>query len=192
MHVQADEDMTKSTDLDAAYSGTTACMSLVHNGRVYTANVGDSGACLGRLGPTGRIQAVELSKYARPSEPQVWLSASTTQHYRVDWVMQIHLFSVSELHLSSLQQGMWFEHRPPPAPLPGVQWQACWGHRTAHARSVCLGSCYTSRWCKACLAGGQADRGGRRPGDAAQQARHLTVQSVHGRRPGGSRRRAAR
>ncbi len=80
MHVQADEDMTKSTDLDATYSGTTACMSLVHDGHVYTANVGDSGACLGRLGPTGRIQAVELSKYARPSEPQVWLSASTTQH----------------------------------------------------------------------------------------------------------------
>ena len=118
MHVQADEDMTKSTDLDATYSGTTACMSLVHDGHVYSANVGDSGACLGRLGPTGRIQGVELSKYARPSEPQVWLSASTTQHYRMGWAMQIHLFSVSVLHLSSLQQGMWSEHRPPPAPLP--------------------------------------------------------------------------
>ena len=52
-------------------------MAMVHNGCVYTANVGDSGACLGRLGPNGRIQAVEISKYARPSDPQV--NASSPQ-----------------------------------------------------------------------------------------------------------------
>ena len=68
---QADADLAHSTQLNAEYSGTTACMAMVHNGTVYVANVGDSGACLGRLGPTGRTQAVELSKYAKPNDPQV-------------------------------------------------------------------------------------------------------------------------
>lgn len=76
-HAQADEDMTKSTRMDAAYSGTTACMAVVHDGHVYTANVGDSGACLGRQGAHGRIQAVELTKYARPNDPQVAKASET-------------------------------------------------------------------------------------------------------------------
>ncbi len=75
MYVQADKDLAQSTQLNAEYSGTTACMAMVHNGCVYVANVGDSGACLGRLGPNGRIQAVEISKYARPSDPQVIASS---------------------------------------------------------------------------------------------------------------------
>lgn len=63
--------MEKSTTMDSSYSGTTACMAMVHNGYVYMANVGDSGACLGRLGSNGRIQAVELTTYARPNDPRV-------------------------------------------------------------------------------------------------------------------------
>ena len=63
--------MSKSTQMDSTYSGTTACMAMVHNGYVYAANVGDSGACLGRLGANGRIQGVELTKYAKPNDSQV-------------------------------------------------------------------------------------------------------------------------
>ena len=69
--MQTDLDMEKSKTMDSSYSGTTACMAMMHNGYVYMANVGDSGACLGRLGSNGRIQAVELTTYARPSDPHV-------------------------------------------------------------------------------------------------------------------------
>ena len=69
--MQTDLDMEKSKTMDSSYSGSTACMALVHNGYVYMANVGDSGACLGRLGSNGRTQAVELTTYARPNDPRV-------------------------------------------------------------------------------------------------------------------------
>ena len=99
--MQADEDMTKSSDLDATYSGTTACMTLVNDGHVYTANVGDSGACLGRLGPNGRIQAVELSKYAKPSDPQVWLSASLAQLHGKEWMKYTHVCICGTVELNA-------------------------------------------------------------------------------------------
>lgn len=78
---QADADLARSTQLNAEYSGTTACMAMVHNGTVYVANVGDSGACLGRLGPNGRTQAMELSKYAKPNDPQVIAGFAGTPYW---------------------------------------------------------------------------------------------------------------
>lgn len=56
---------------DAHYSGTTACMALVHLGQLFLANVGDSRAALGRLNPLGRIQGVPLTKDNKPEDPEV-------------------------------------------------------------------------------------------------------------------------
>ncbi len=72
--------MSKSAEMDSTFSGTTACMAMVHNGYVYAANVGDSGACLGRLGANGRIQGVELTKYAKPNDPQVGSNLTHSMH----------------------------------------------------------------------------------------------------------------
>lgn len=56
---------------DAHYSGTTACMALVHGGQLFLANVGDSRAALGRLNPLGRIQGVPLTQDNKPDDPEV-------------------------------------------------------------------------------------------------------------------------
>ncbi|CAL8463743.1 g3277 [Coccomyxa elongata] len=55
---------------DAHYSGTTACMALVHGGQLFLANVGDSRAALGRLNSLGRIQGVPLTQDNKPEDPE--------------------------------------------------------------------------------------------------------------------------
>lgn len=56
---------------DARYSGSTACMTLVHNGQLFLANVGDSRAALARLNPLGRIQGIPLTEDNKPNDPEV-------------------------------------------------------------------------------------------------------------------------
>jgi serine/threonine protein phosphatase PrpC len=56
---------------DARYSGSTACMALVHDGQLFLANVGDSRAMLARLNPLGRIQGIPLTQDNKPDDPEV-------------------------------------------------------------------------------------------------------------------------
>ena len=42
-------------------------------GHLITGNVGDSRAMLARRGPDGRMQGIELTRDAKPNDPQVWL-----------------------------------------------------------------------------------------------------------------------
>ncbi|KAK9917571.1 hypothetical protein WJX75_005896 [Coccomyxa subellipsoidea] len=55
---------------DARYSGSTACMALVHDGQLFLANVGDSRAMLARLNPLGRIQGIPLTQDNKPDDPE--------------------------------------------------------------------------------------------------------------------------
>lgn len=50
------------------YSGTTACYGLVIGDEVFLGNVGDSRAILGRIGITGRIEAVDLTFDHKPED----------------------------------------------------------------------------------------------------------------------------
>ncbi len=57
---------------NAEYSGTTACMALLHRGHAVVANVGDSRAMLGCAEAGGRLRGVALTHDAKPDDAQVW------------------------------------------------------------------------------------------------------------------------
>lgn len=59
------------TRFDAEYSGTTACLALLHHGQAVLANVGDSRAMLGRREADGRLRGVPLTQDAKPDDAQV-------------------------------------------------------------------------------------------------------------------------
>ena len=50
------------------YSGTTACYGLIIGAELYLGNVGDSRAVLGRVGITGRVEAVDLTFDHKPED----------------------------------------------------------------------------------------------------------------------------
>ena len=54
------------SDVDVAFSGSTAIVSVLRGNKLYVANVGDSRAVLGRVGDGGAIEAVDLSQDHNP------------------------------------------------------------------------------------------------------------------------------
>jgi len=60
--------MHMSTLCRTKYSGTTACYGLVIGDEVFLGNVGDSRAILGRVGITGRVEAVDLTFDHKPED----------------------------------------------------------------------------------------------------------------------------
>lgn len=59
----------KSSDINTAFSGTTAVASMLTPTHIYTANVGDSRAVLGRRINGNGISSVELSSDQKPDRP---------------------------------------------------------------------------------------------------------------------------
>ena len=63
--------MSEISQVNASFSGTTACMALVHGGKLHTANVGDSRAVIGRLLRGGSMCPVRATKDSKPDDPEV-------------------------------------------------------------------------------------------------------------------------
>lgn len=58
-----------TSHIDVYVSGTTGVMGVIKKNKLYVANVGDSRAVLGRIGPNGSLQAVDLSFDQKPDRP---------------------------------------------------------------------------------------------------------------------------
>lgn len=66
--VHANASMHLSDVCHTDYSGTTACYGLIIGDELFLGNVGDSRAVLGRIGITGRVEAVDLTFDHKPED----------------------------------------------------------------------------------------------------------------------------
>ncbi|GBG26779.1 Protein phosphatase, putative [Hondaea fermentalgiana] len=58
-----------TSHIDVYVSGSTGIMGVMKKNKLYVANVGDSRAVLGRVSPTGQLEAVDLSEDQKPDRP---------------------------------------------------------------------------------------------------------------------------
>ena len=64
-----DQALGNKTDIEAVFSGTTACVALLRSNEVIVANVGDSRCVLGRKNSLGQSISIDLSKDQNPDSP---------------------------------------------------------------------------------------------------------------------------
>eukprot|EP01083_Nonionella_stella_P215772 776277_1 len=67
---QLTEKIHLDPNINATFSGSTCITTFLHDGVLYTANVGDSRAILGRLNKSNKIEAVALSIDQKPEMPE--------------------------------------------------------------------------------------------------------------------------
>lgn len=63
------DDQLVQSSIDVNYSGSTACVAILHENHLYVANVGDSKAVLGRQ-ESDSITTIELTQDQKPTDPE--------------------------------------------------------------------------------------------------------------------------